>query len=88
MQTEKLKKLRAGICAGSLKRKKEFLNYLDPIINNIVGKLNPDSSLRRRREKIIRQLSLEILYSGSYPDDTPLENYLKGLFSEIFSSTN
>ncbi|MCD4782910.1 MAG: hypothetical protein K8T10_03655 [Candidatus Eremiobacteraeota bacterium] len=86
MQNEKLKKLRAGICAGSLRHKREFLKSLEPLIKKVVGKLNPEFSLRKRREKLIKQISLDILYSGNYSANTQLEKYLKDLFSEIFHS--
>jgi len=84
MQAEKIKKLRDEICAGSQKHRKKFLKQLEPLIKSIVGSLNSESSLRKRREKMIKQISLDVLYSGICPDNISFKKYLKGLFTEVF----
>lgn len=80
-----LEDLRSKVCAGCPEHTREYLKYIEPVMESFVTPSEKDRGTARRKQKIMQELSVEILRSGFIPRKDTLRTYLTDLFYEIFS---
>ena len=83
MMGEELRTIRSEVCAGSVRHKLEFLERIEPVIKKFTGDRKKGSALKRRK-RIMRNMALEMLYTGYIPEGESAAKFLQKFFSKVY----
>jgi len=88
MNKKQLKEIRSGYLLGSTSHKREYLDFVMPIIRKYSGKNGKITPAVKRRIRVMKLMALEILYYNKFVNNEAPVNYLSKLFAEIYSGNN